>query len=68
MGPPVEHRSELEDILLNGLPEQERRHVVRVMEQVTAEKRRYLQSVHTSDNKLIDLAETDEQYDEDPNY
>jgi hypothetical protein len=62
----MEHRFELQDILLRGLPEQERQHVVRVMEQVTAEKRRHLQSQDTSDNRTINLV--DSEPEEDPTY
>ena len=36
----MEHRQDLETILLNGLPEQERRHVVKVMQRVTEERLR----------------------------
>jgi hypothetical protein len=56
----MEHRTDLEDILLNGLPEQERHHVVRVMAQVNAEKLRYKRSLEWRDNAPIDLAALDE--------
>jgi hypothetical protein len=62
----MEHRFELQDILLRGLPEQERQHVVRVMEQVTADKRRHLQSRDTPDNGTINLV--DSEPEEDPTY
>jgi hypothetical protein len=55
----MEHRSDLEDILLNGLPEQERRHVVKVMQQVTAEKLRRKQSESLRDNDIIDVIDLD---------
>jgi hypothetical protein len=62
----MEHRFELQDILLRGLPEQERQHVVRVIEQVTAEKRRHLQSLDTPDDKIINIAGSE--HEEDPTY
>jgi hypothetical protein len=62
----MEHRFELQDILLRGLPEQERQHVVRVMEQVTADKRRHLQSQDTPDNRTINLVNSEPE--EDPTY
>jgi hypothetical protein len=61
----MEHRFELQDILLKGLPEQERQHVVSVIEQVTADKRRHLQSRDTPD-RTVNLA--DSEPEEDPTY
>jgi hypothetical protein len=55
----VEHRTELEDILLNGLPEQERRHVMKVIQKVNTEKLRRKQSETAADNQLIDLTDLD---------
>ena len=40
----MEHRNDLEDILLNGLPENERQQVVSTMRRVTSERLRILQS------------------------
>jgi hypothetical protein len=45
----MEHRLDLENLLLDGLPEQERRHVVNVMEQVTFEKARRLRELGVVD-------------------
>jgi hypothetical protein len=56
----MEHRSDLEDILLNGLPEQERRHVVKVMQQVTAAKLRVKRSEGVRDDDPIDLTDLDD--------
>ena len=45
----MEHRTELEQLLLNGLPDGERRHVVKTINLVTAEKLRRLQSEVVAD-------------------
>ncbi len=55
----MEHRLDLENLLLAGLPEQERRHVVKVMEQVTIEKTRRLHNQHVRDNDPIDVTDLD---------
>jgi hypothetical protein len=55
----MEHRSDLEDILLAGLPDQERRHVVQMMQQVTAAKLRRKRAEGVRDNDPIDLADLD---------
>jgi hypothetical protein len=51
----MRHRNDLEDILLNGLPEQERRQVVKVRQQVTTETLRYRQSPESQTHPTIDL-------------
>ena len=56
----MEHRSDLEDIVLNGLPEQERHHVVKIMQQVTAGKLQRLRAQDVRDNHPIDLTHADE--------
>jgi hypothetical protein len=55
----MEHRSDLEDILLNGLPDHERRHVIRTMRQVTAAKLQRKQAEGVRDNDPIDLTDLD---------
>jgi hypothetical protein len=44
-GADVEHRTELQDILLAGLPEQERRQTVQSMHRATIEKLTHLRSL-----------------------
>jgi hypothetical protein len=56
----MEHRSDLENILLNGLPEQERHHVVKIMQQVTTGKLQRLRAQDVRDQQPIDLSEADE--------
>jgi hypothetical protein len=53
----MEHRLDLEHLLLDGLPEQERRHVLMVMREMTAEKLRRKQSETAADNQLINLTD-----------
>ena len=45
----MEHRTDLEDILLSGLPAAERDHVVRVIGQTSAEKLAHLRTVGERD-------------------
>jgi hypothetical protein len=56
----MEHRLDLETILLNGLPEHERIHVVKIMRQVTVGKIRRLRTEGIRDNDPIDLTDSNE--------
>ena len=63
----MEHRSDLEDLLLDGLPEQERRQVVKTMRQVTEAKLRRKQAAGVRDHDPIDQIDLDhDEYDEPP--
>lgn len=53
----MEHRLDLERLLLDGLPHQERVHVAKVMRKVTAEKTRRLRAHDVRDNDAIDVTE-----------
>ena len=60
----MEHRLDLEHLLLNGLPEQERRHVAKVMRQVTEKKLQRLQAEGVRSNKPVDVTDLDLSDDE----
>jgi hypothetical protein len=58
----VEHRTELQDILLAGLPEQERRQTVESMQRATIKKLTHLRSLRdgedqTQSPECLDLTE-----------
>jgi hypothetical protein len=49
----MEHRTELEQILLAGLPEQERKETLKSMRQATAKKLSHLRSVANPDDREL---------------
>jgi hypothetical protein len=61
----MEHRFDLENILLNGLPEKERRHVVKVMRHVTEKKLQRLKAEGVRGNDPIDITDLSRYEDED---
>jgi hypothetical protein len=54
----MEHRSDLEDLLLNGLPEQERRRTMHSINATTARKIRRLRAQGVRDDAILDLTDT----------
>ena len=56
----MEHRLDLKNLLLDRLPEQERRHVVKVMRRALMEKARPPMAEDIRSNQPIDLTGADE--------
>ena len=50
----MEHRTDLEIVLLNGLPDDERQHVVSAMERATSVRLRHLRSEGLRSNAPVD--------------
>jgi hypothetical protein len=55
----MEHRHDLAEILLSGLPEDERTHVVRVINEVDAEKLRHKRAQSAAEGDVLEVTDSD---------
>jgi hypothetical protein len=61
----MEHRNDLAEILLSGLPDDERNHVVEVINQADAEKLRRKREQGAAEGDVLEVTDTDLDDDED---